>query len=241
MKPNNKFSLLVMVAVAVILQGCGGLTNKVIKNVKESYTSDYPDVTLGDTIKYFAPDASWSGKMGNLQDGPTSFLVTVTGTFDIGKVYSNNDDSKAELAIHFIAEGKQNMPFTMQGKNGDFYDEQATRQFIKQMKSVYSDAVFFSKIDVTAENLVKLLAENYKKIWDIGKKGNAEYERGNYEKMDKYFAEGRKIYKDSKRIAQKLVSPELSLSERDKDAVEEAFGKIEYIYDECGMSQNGSY
>ena len=65
-----------------------------------------------------------------------------------------------------------------------------------------------------------------------------EYERGNYEKMDKYFAEGRKIYRDSKRITEKLMSPELSLSERDKNTVKEAFGKIKCIYDECGMSQN---
>ena len=35
---------------------------------------------------------------------------------------------------------------------------------INQMKSIYSDEAFFSKIDVNTENLVALLVENYKKI-----------------------------------------------------------------------------
>ena len=239
MKLKILLSLIVLFVMSLIFQGCGILKNKGIKNVKESRTIDHPDVTLGDTINYFATDAVWSGKMEVRQDGPSFFLVSVKGTFDLGKIYSDVDaSSKSELVILFIVEGTQNIPYKMQNKNGKVYDGESTSQFINQMRSIYSDEAFFSRIDVNTENLVALLAENYKKIVNVGKKGNVEYERGNYEKMDNYFAEGRKIYRDSKRITEKLMSPELSLSERDKDTVKEAFEKIKYIYDECGMSQN---
>lgn len=103
MKLKILLSPIILFVMSLLFQGCDILNNKAIKNVKDSRTVDYPDVTLGDTISYFATDAVWSGKMEVRQDGPSLFLVSVKGTFDLGKIYSDSDaDSKAELVILFI-------------------------------------------------------------------------------------------------------------------------------------------
>ena len=86
MKVKNLLLTIIVFVMSLLLQSCDILNNKAIKNVKESRTIDYPDVTLGDTISYFTNDAVWSGKMEVRQDSTSLFLVSVKGTFDLKKI-----------------------------------------------------------------------------------------------------------------------------------------------------------